>query len=71
MRIDEGACKRHGIRRFCVREHVPVNLILHAEDEEVILVSEVDGTFPKDTVAEVFKIEENGVANTQRNVDDL
>jgi hypothetical protein len=54
--LDEAECNRFGIRRFRVRDHVPLELIVHPEDEEVILVSERDGAFPKEIVTAVFDI---------------
>jgi hypothetical protein len=55
--IDESKCDSFGIRRFRVRGHVHSKLIIHPEDEEVILVSDnEDGTFPKEIVSEVFQI---------------
>lgn len=52
--LDETVFNRFGIRRFRVRDCVPLELIIHPEDEEVILVFERDGAFPKEIIAEVF-----------------
>jgi hypothetical protein len=54
--IDEAVCERLGIRRFRVREHTPLELIIHPEDEEVILVYDKNGVFPKEIVTAVFEI---------------
>lgn len=54
--IDEAKCNRLGIRRFRVRDHVPLQLIVHPEDEEVILVFDRDGAFPREIVNAVFDI---------------
>jgi hypothetical protein len=54
--IDEAECNRFGIRRFHVRDHVPLELIVHPEDEEVILVSDRDGALPKEIVTAVFDV---------------
>lgn len=54
--LDEAECNRLGIRRFRVRDYVPVELIVHPDDEEVILVSDSNGALPKEIVAAVFDI---------------
>ena len=55
VRINEDACDHFGIRRFRVRDHVPLELIVRPQDEEVILVYDKDGEFPKEIVASVLK----------------
>src|SRR5262249_3397759 len=54
VRIDESKCDLFGIRRYRVRDHVPSELIIHPDDEEVILVWDKDGAFPKEIVSEVI-----------------
>jgi hypothetical protein len=55
--IDESKCDSLGIRRYVVRDIVHSKLIIHPEDEEVILVSDKeDGAFPKEIVSEVIDI---------------
>jgi hypothetical protein len=55
--IDESKCESLGVRRFRVRDHVNSKLILHPEDDEVILVSDKkDGALPKEIVSEVIDI---------------
>jgi hypothetical protein len=55
--IDESKCDSLGVRRYVVRDIVPSELIIHPEDEEVILVSDKeDGAFPKEIVSEVIDI---------------
>ena len=55
--IDESKCDSLGIRRYVVRDIVPSKLIIHPEDEEVVLVSDKkDGAFPKEIVKEVIDI---------------
>jgi hypothetical protein len=54
--LDEAGCNRFGIRRFRVRDYVPVELIVHPEDEELILVWDRDGALPKEIVTAVFDI---------------
>ena len=55
--IDEEACEAHGIRRYIVKEHLPLSMIEHPDDEEVILVSESEGALPTEVVAEIFPID--------------
>lgn len=66
VRIDEEACDRLGIHRCRVRDRVPLQLIAHPEDEEVILVSDEDGPLPKEIVAEVFDLPAQKEANQSR-----
>ena len=54
--ISEELCEAHGIRRYRVRDYVPLQLIEHPEDEEVILVSSVDGPLPADIVTGVSRV---------------
>ena len=54
--ISEELCEAHGIRRYRVRDHVPLQLIEHPEDEEVILVSSVDGPLPAAIVTTVTRV---------------
>ena len=55
--IDESKCDSLGIRRYVVRDIVPSKLIIHPEDEEVVLVSDKeDGAFPKEIVSKVIDI---------------
>ena len=54
--ISEDLCERHAIRRFHVRDFVPLELIVHPDDEEVILVSEADGPLPSEIVTDVIRV---------------
>ena len=56
VRIDEAVCDRLGIERFCVKDCLPLKLIKHPEDEEVILVFRNDGAFPRELVTAVFTV---------------
>ena len=57
VRIDESKCRSLGVRRIVVRDIVPSKLIIHPEDEEVVLVSDKeDGAFPKEIIIEVIDI---------------
>lgn len=60
VRINEAACDAAGIDRFRVRDHVPRAFILQMEDEETILVANVDGPLPREIVAEVIRLQDNG-----------
>lgn len=51
--ISEEACEVHDIRLYRVQDHVPLQLIEHPEDQEVILVCGRDGPFPTDIVTKV------------------
>lgn len=51
--ISEDLCDALSIRRYRVRDHVPLQLIEHPEDEEVILVSSIDGPLPLEIVTAV------------------
>lgn len=55
--IDEAKCRLYGIHCRCVRDYLPLEQILHPEDEEVILVSDRDGLLPKQIVASVIRID--------------
>jgi hypothetical protein len=46
-------CAVHEICRYRVPDHVPLQLIEHPEDEEVILVCSSDGPLPADIVTNV------------------
>jgi hypothetical protein len=58
--IDEAKCDQFGIHRYCVRDHVPSELIIHPDDEEVILACDTDGAFPKEIVSSVIDISREG-----------
>jgi hypothetical protein len=53
--IDERKCDLFDIRRYRVHDHVPSELIIHPEENEVIL-SDRDGAFPKEIVSRVIDI---------------
>ena len=61
--IDEAECERLGIRRYRVRDCVPLQLIVHPDDEEVILVSDCDGALPKAIVIAAYRIASQEEAN--------
>jgi hypothetical protein len=54
--ISEELCEAHSIRRYRVRDHVPLQLIEHPEDAEIILVSSVDGPLPPDIITAVTRV---------------
>jgi hypothetical protein len=54
VRIDEAKCNHFGIRFYRVRDWVPSGSIPHPEDEEIILVSDINGALPKEIVTAVF-----------------
>jgi hypothetical protein len=54
--ISEELCELHGVHRYRVRDRVPLQLIEHPEDEEVILVSDIDGPLPKVIVTAVTPV---------------
>ena len=54
--IDESKCERFGVRRIRVCDIVPLKLIIHPEDEEVILVFDKDGALPKEIISEVIDV---------------
>ena len=56
VRISEDACNRFGILRFRVRDCIPLELIVRPQDEEVILVCDKNGAFPKEIIASVLNI---------------
>ena len=56
VEIDEANCIYFGIQCYRVRDYVPLQLIVHPEDEEVILVS--NGAYPKEIIAAVFELNE-------------
>jgi hypothetical protein len=56
VRIREDILESHGIRRYRVRDHVPPSQVEHSDDEEVILVCDREGPFPKEIVEKVFVI---------------
>ncbi len=43
-------CAKIGIKEYIVKDHLAVSDILHPEDEEVILVLEKNGAFPKERI---------------------
>lgn len=51
--IDESGCERLGIKRYRVKDVLPLQDIEHPEDEEVILVSDFDGPLPKEIISAV------------------
>ena len=54
VEIDEKECNWFGIRCYRVRDYVPLELIAHPEDEEVILVFYNSGALPKEIITAVF-----------------
>jgi len=56
VRIDVEAASRLGILLHRVADHVPPQGRTHPEDDEVILVSSVDGEFPAEIIAEVIRV---------------
>ncbi len=57
VRISEEACDSHGIQRYRVKDHLPLAMIEHPEDEEVILVADLDGPLPADLIVEVIQVD--------------
>lgn len=54
--IDRSKLKEYGIKEYVVKDTLHSSKILHPEDEEVILVSEIDGEFPKEIITKVIQI---------------
>jgi len=48
--------REFGIKEYVVKEILPESEISHPEDEEVILVQEENGSFPKDIIVEVMTL---------------
>ncbi|MCP4491751.1 MAG: hypothetical protein GY820_31260 [Gammaproteobacteria bacterium] len=48
--------KEHKVKEIIVSSVLHENEILHPEDEEVILIYEKDGTFPKEIISEIIAI---------------
>jgi len=54
--IDRGKLKSYGIREYVVKAILQPEFITYPEDEEIILVQEQDGSFPKEIIMELIDI---------------
>jgi hypothetical protein len=54
--IDRNKLKHFKIKEFIVKEILHPSQILHPEDDEVILVYDKDGAFPKEIIIKVIDI---------------
>lgn len=54
--VDRNKLKHFRIKEYIVKEILQPSQILNPEDDEVILVYEKDGAFPKEIIIEVIDI---------------
>jgi len=55
VKISRSKLRECGIKEYVVNEILPPNEVVKPEDEEVILVQEKDGNFPKKVILEIIK----------------